>query len=185
MKIINKQSNHSHQVKVKSIRRILSSGKMNFQLKYECPFCRILESSDTSHDHFVIWTKSERKKMLRIKKLVLCFILLNTPIIIVIIIRGIKSFYFASNQSPLTYLSPFTITFNNIKMPLNGITSREKRISKQFKDYMETHYNTSLSKKTAFSWINSIINVNIDIHIGDGKQYYDLIQYISPSIRNV
>ena len=107
VKIINKPSNYSYQVKVNFVHHLLSSGKTNYHIKHACPFCKIKEDSETPHKHFLTYNASESSKVRQIAKLKACLTLLDTPnTITAIIIRGIKSFYYNSSQPPLNQLSP-------------------------------------------------------------------------------
>lgn len=118
------------------------------------------------NDHFLTYNASERNKLIRIAKLTACLILLDTPnTITVIIIRGIKSFYYNIIQSPLNQLSS---TFLNIQQHQEAIEWNHfvrGRVSKQITDYMELFYHNINSKRTSNSWINSIIKLNLEVHL--------------------
>ena len=113
LKILNKPSNHSYQVKVQFVHHLLSSGKTNYSIKHAFPFYKTKGNSETHNNHFLTCNASEINKVRRIAKLKACLTLLDTPnIIIAIIIRCIKSFYYNIIQPPLDQLSP---TFLNIQ----------------------------------------------------------------------
>ena len=57
----------------------IPSGKMMFELKHRCPYCRLLPNSTTDHDHFLTCINSSLQKDTRIKTLTNRLDRLNTP----------------------------------------------------------------------------------------------------------
>ena len=57
----------------------LPSGKMMFELKHHCPYCRLLSDSTTDHDHFLTCINSRHQKDTRLKTLTNRLDKLNTP----------------------------------------------------------------------------------------------------------
>ena len=163
-------------MKVKFVHHLLSSNKTNYSIKHACPFYKIREDSETPHDHFLTCKSSESNKVCRIAKLKAYLTLLDTPnTITVIIIRGIRSFYYNSIQPPLNQLSP---TFLNIQQHQEAIGWNHfarVRVPKQITDYMDFfHHNTNI-KRTSTSWINSIIKLNLEVHLTERKNYCNMI----------
>ena len=57
----------------------LLSGRMMFDLKHRCPYCRLLPDSTTDNDHFLTCIHSRLQKDTRIKTLTIRLDRLNTP----------------------------------------------------------------------------------------------------------
>ena len=101
-KIINKRNERSYQVKLIYIHSRLPSEKMNFTAKHTYPFCNIIESSSTPHDHFLKCDQNQQNTNNRINKIITIMKLLDIPDpLSAIIIRGIQSHYFSSSSTAI------------------------------------------------------------------------------------
>ena len=98
----NKRNEHSYQVKEKFVHSSLPSGKMNFATKHNYPFCKIMESSSTPHDHFLQCNQSSSKINNQINNITKILQLLDTPEpLLSMIIRGIQSYYYSFSLKPI------------------------------------------------------------------------------------
>ena len=130
------------------------------------------EDSTTHHDHFLICNESESNKARRIAKIKACLILLDTPNqIIAIIIRWLISFYNNSSQPPLNKLSPTLLNIQKHQEVIGWNHFARGRVSNQLIEYMDLIYQNTNSNKTSISWVNSIIKVNLEVHLTEWKNY--------------
>ena len=173
-------------MKVKFVHHLLSSGKNNYSIKHACPYCKLKEDSITPHDHFLTCNESESNKDRCIAKIKACLTLLDTPhTMIAIIIRELNAFYNNSIQLPLNKVSP---TLLNIQQHQEAISRNHfawGRISKQIIDYMDLFYQSTNSKKTSRSWANSIIKINLEVHLNEWKNYCNMIQEVQPNTNKI
>ena len=66
-------------MKVKFVHPLLSSEKMNFQIKDECFYFKNAETCSILNNHYLTCNRNERNKTLRIQKLISYLKLLNRP----------------------------------------------------------------------------------------------------------
>ena len=78
-KCIKKRNDHSYQVKVKCIHSRLPSGKINFATKHSFPYCKITESSTTTHDRFLTCSQRTVNISLRLNHITKCMTLFEIP----------------------------------------------------------------------------------------------------------
>ena len=49
---------------------------------------------------------------------------------------------------------------------------------------MDMFYKRTNSKRNATTWINSLIKLNLELHLSEWKRYYNLIQEVTPNNSN-
>ena len=50
---------------------------------------------------------------------------------------------------------------------------------------MNLFYQSTNSKKTSMSWANSIIKINLEVHLDEWKNYCNIIQEIQPNTNKI
>ena len=104
---------------------------------------------------------------------------------IAIIIRGLNAFYNNSIQPPLNKLFPTLLNIQQRQEAIGWNHFARGRISKQIIDYMYLFYQSINSKKTSRSWANSIIKINLEVHLDEWKNYCNIIQEIQPNTNKI
>ena len=84
-------------------------------------------------------------------------------------------------QPPLNQLSPTFLNIQQHQEEIGWNHFARGRISKQLADYMKLFYHNTNSKRTSTSWINSMIKLNLEVHLTEWKNYCNMIQEVNPN----